>query len=135
MILKFILTGVAVQEEQGKQAYQYHLVHLREKHILQQIERKVKKPFKAIPIPTGTEICGKQLFNWVTKLENVDTDHKEIEKFLPEIKEKLAGLDREELLKRVVSLEFDRFLDDYRTGEDLISPVPERDGRDGQIKR
>ena len=88
----------------------------------------MKKPFKAIPIPTGTEICGKQLFNWVNKLENVDTNHQEIEKFLPDIKERLAGLDREELLKRVVSLEFDRFLDDYRHGEDLISPVAEREG-------
>ena len=115
----------------GKTGISISLVHLRERYILQQIERMVKKPFKAIPIPTGTEICGKQLFNWVNKLENVDTDHKEIEKFLPEIKEKLAGLDREELLKRVVSLEFDRFLDDYRHGEDLISPVPEREGRDG----
>lgn len=116
----------------GKTGISISLVHLRERHILQQIERRVKKQFKAIPIPTGTEICGKQLFNWVTKLENVVTDHKEIEKFLPEIKEKLAGLDREELLKRVVSLEFDRFLDDYRDGEDLISPVAERDGRYGR---
>jgi ATP-dependent RNA helicase DeaD len=119
----------------GKTGISISLVHLRERYILQQIERMVKKPFKAIPIPTGTEICGKQLFNWVNKLENVDTDHKEIEKFLPEIKEKLAGLDREELLKRVVSLEFDRFLDDYRHGEDLISPVPEREGRDGGERR
>jgi len=112
----------------GKTGISISLVHLREKYILQQIERRVKKQFKAIPIPTGTEICGKQLYNWVTKLEKVDTEHKEIEKFLPEIKEKLAGLDREELLKRIVSLEFDRFLDDYRNGEELISPVAERDG-------
>ncbi len=112
----------------GKTGISISLVHLRERHILQQIERRVKKPFKAIPIPTGTEICGKQLFNWVNKLENVDTNHQEIEKFLPDIKERLAGLDREELLKRVVSLEFDRFLDDYRHGEDLISPVAEREG-------
>lgn len=111
----------------GKTGISISLVHLREKHILQQIERKVRKPFKSIPIPTGSEICGKQLFNWVNKLENVVTDHQEIEKFLPEIKEKLSGLDREELLKRVVSLEFDRFLDDYRHGEDIISPVSERD--------
>lgn len=119
----------------GKTGISISLVHLREKHILQQIERKVKKPFKSIPIPTGSEICGKQLFNWVNKLENVLTDHQEIEKFLPEIKEKLSGLDREELLKRVVSLEFDRFLDDYRHGEDIISPVSERDegfGRSGR---
>jgi len=111
----------------GKTGISISLVHLREKHILQQIERKVKKKFKAIPIPTGTEICGKQLFNWVNKLENEVTIHQEIEKFLPEIKEKLAGLDREELLRRVVTLEFDRFLDDYRLGDDLISPVSEKD--------
>lgn len=119
----------------GKTGISISLVHLRERHILQQIERKVRKPFKAIPIPTGTEICGRQLYNWVNKLENVVPDHKEIEKFLPDIKEKLAGLDREELLKRVVSLEFDRFLDDYRHGEDLISPVFEREGRDGGERR
>jgi ATP-dependent RNA helicase DeaD len=111
----------------GKAGISLSLVHLREKHILQQIERKVKKSFKALKIPTGSEICGKQLFNWVSKLENVVTDHQEIEKFLPDIKEKLAGLDREELLKRVVSLEFDRFLDDYRHGEDLIDPVSEKE--------
>ena len=111
----------------GKTGISISLVHLRERHNLQQIERMVKKPFKAIPIPTGTEICGKQLFHWLKKLENVSTAHQEIEKFLPEIKEKLAGLDREELLKRVVSLQFDRFLDDYRNGEDIIDPVSDRE--------
>jgi len=111
----------------GKTGISISLVHLRERHNLQQIERMVKKPFKAIPIPTGTEICGKQLFHWLNKLENVTTEHQEIERFLPEIKEKLAGLDREELLKRVVSLQFDRFLDDYRNGEDIIDPVSDRE--------
>jgi ATP-dependent RNA helicase DeaD len=111
----------------GKTGISISLVHLRERHNLQQIERMVKKPFKAIPIPTGTEICGKQLFHWLNKLETVVTEHQEIEKFLPEIKEKLAGLDREELLKRVVSLQFDRFLDDYRNGEDIIDAVSDRD--------
>jgi ATP-dependent RNA helicase DeaD len=119
----------------GKTGISISLVHLREKHILQQIERKVKRPFKALPIPTGSEICGKQLFNWVSKLEKVVTDHQEIEKFLPGIKEKLEGLDREELLKRVVSLEFDRFLDDYRHGEDLIDPVSEKEAGFGRSGR
>jgi ATP-dependent RNA helicase DeaD len=111
----------------GKTGISISLVHLRERQELQKIERLVKKPFKALPIPTGSEICGKQLFNWVNKLETVATDHQEIEKYLPEIKLKLAGLEREELLKRVISLEFDRFLDDYRHGEDLIDPVTEKD--------
>ncbi len=100
----------------GKKGVSLSLVHLREKQNLQQIEKRVKKPFKSLSIPTGTEICGKQLFHWTKKLENVETEHQEIEKFLPEIKEKLSGLDREELLRRVVSLEFNRFLDDYRSG-------------------
>jgi ATP-dependent RNA helicase DeaD len=119
----------------GKTGISISLVHLRERQNLQKIERMVKKQFKAIPIPTGSEICGKQLFNWVSKLENVSTDHQEIEKFLPEIKQRLSGLDREELLKRVVSLEFDRFLDDYRHGEDLIDPVPENESRSGRSTR
>jgi ATP-dependent RNA helicase DeaD len=111
----------------GKTGISLSLVHLRERHSLQQIERLVKKKFKALSIPTGSEICGKQLFNWANKLLNPVAEHQEIEKFLPEIKEKFAGLDREELLRRVVTQEFDRFLDDYRHGEDLIDPVPEKD--------
>jgi ATP-dependent RNA helicase DeaD len=111
----------------GKTGVSISLVHLRERNILDQIEKKIKKRFKAVQIPTGSEICGKQLFHWVHKLENVDTSHPEIEKFLPEIKEKLSALDREELLKRVVSLEFDRFLDDYRDGEEIVSPVGQRE--------
>jgi ATP-dependent RNA helicase DeaD len=102
----------------GKKGTSISIVHLKEKHNLHRIERKLKKPFKAIPVPTGSEICGKQLFSWVDKLEKVQTGHQEIEKLLPEIKQKLGNLDREELLRRVVSLEFDRFLDDYRTGDD-----------------
>ncbi len=105
----------------GKNGISVSLVHMREKHILQQIERKVKKPFKLLPIPSGDEICSKQLFHWIKKLEKVETEHQEIEKFLPEIEEKLAGLDKEELLKRIISMEFDRFLDDYRYGEELLS--------------
>jgi ATP-dependent RNA helicase DeaD len=119
----------------GKTGLSISLVHLRERQELQKIERLVKKPFKALSIPTGSEICGKQLFNWVNKLEAVATDHQEIEKFLPEIKQKLEGLDREELLKRVISLEFDRFLDDYRHGDDLIDPVPEKEHSFGKSRK
>jgi len=125
----------------GKTGISISLVHLKEKNILLKIEKRVKKPFKAFPIPTGREICGKQLFNWVTRLENVVTDHQEIEKLLPEIEMKLERLGKEELLKRVVSLEFDRFLNDYRHGEELIEPVPElrkssgRPGKNGSLEK
>jgi ATP-dependent RNA helicase DeaD len=111
----------------GKTGTSISLVHLRERHNLQKIERLLKKSFKAIPVPTGSEICGKQLFHWVNKLETVASFHQEIERFLPEIKTKLENLDREELLRRVVSLEFNRFLDDYRAGDDPIETFTEKE--------
>jgi ATP-dependent RNA helicase DeaD len=111
----------------GKKGISISLINPRDQHGLKQVERLVKKPFKLIKIPTGSEICGKQLFHWIKKLETVVTEHQEIEKFLPEITEKLAGLDREELLRRVVSLQFDRFLDDYRSGDEILSPIDRGD--------
>ena len=104
-------------------------------HNLRQIEKLVKRPFETMHIPSGSEICGKQLFHWVKKLETVATEHQEIEKFLPVISEKLASLDREELLRRVVSLEFDRFLDDYRDGEEIHSPREGNEDKSGKGRK
>ncbi len=109
----------------GKSGISVSLVHLKERYNLQKIEKLIKKSFKAESIPTGTQICEKQLLNWIGKLETIKTDHKEIEKFLPEINYKLSGMDREELVKRIVSLEFNRILDDYRHDEKLIDAFPE----------
>jgi ATP-dependent RNA helicase DeaD len=111
----------------GKKGISVSLIHMRDRHNLQQIERMVKKPFKVLPIPSGSEICSRQMLHWVKKLEAIETEHQEIEKLLPEIQEKLSALDRDELLKRVVSLQFDRFLSDYRHSEDLTSPTSDRD--------
>lgn len=106
----------------GKTGISISLVNLRERNTLKQLEKLIRKPVSPIPIPSGSEICGKQLFHWIKKLETVVTEHQEIEKFLPEINRKLEDLDREELLRRVVSLQFDKFLDDYRSGDDIYSP-------------
>jgi ATP-dependent RNA helicase DeaD len=113
----------------GKKGISVSLISPRERTLISQLEKKVKKSFKMLSIPTGSEICNRQLLHWVKKLEMVVTEHQEIDRFLPEIEEKLSGLDREELLRRVVSLEFDRFLDDYRHGEDLTAPSVDDDGR------
>ena len=111
----------------GKKGISISLVHLKEKNNLLKIERMLKKSFRSLPVPTGSEICRKQLFSWVDKFEKVSTYHQEIENYLPEIKKKLEKLDREELLRRMVSLEFDRFLDDYRTGDDYIETFADRE--------
>jgi ATP-dependent RNA helicase DeaD len=110
----------------GKKGISVSLVHLRERNNLLRIEKLLKRPFAPLSIPTGSEICGKQLSRWIEKLETVSTSHREIEKFIPEIILKLSNLDKDELIRRVVSLEFDRFLDDYRNGEEIIQPVTEK---------
>ena len=122
----------------GKTGISLSLVHLREKHQLQQIEKIVKTKFTSLPIPSSKDICYKQLMNWVRKVETVETEHQEIERLLPEIEERLVKLDREELLSRVISLQFDKFLGAYRHGEDIIAPADrggyERDETTGRRK-
>lgn len=110
----------------GKKGISISLANLKEKHLLQQIEKKVKKPFIQMKIPTGREICGKQLFHWIGKLETVDTDHQQIDSLLPEIYERLKDLSREDLIRRVVNLEFNRFLEDYKNAPDIEVPSGER---------
>lgn len=118
----------------GKSGVSISLVHLKEKQSLHKIENLLKKKFKALQVPKGSDICEKQLMSWANKVETVSTDHAEIEKLLPDIKSKFEKLDREELLRRIVSLEFDRFLDDYRNGEDYIDVVPENERRNPERK-
>ena len=60
------------------------------------------------------------------KLEKVTTDHKQIEAWLPDIQTRLEGLDKEELIRRVVALEFNRFLEDYRNSQDITEAVSEK---------
>jgi len=114
----------------GKTGISVAIVHLKEKHLLKQIEKKIAKTFTHAKIPTGRQICEKQLFHLIDKMEKVEIDHSEIETYLPVIFRKLEWLDKEELIKRFVSLEFNRFLDYYRHATDLSNP--EKQGNERQ---
>ncbi len=96
--------------------------NLKEKYKLQQIEKQINKKIKHLPVPLGKEICKKQLFHLIDKMENVEVNNEEIESFMPEIYKKLEWLEREELIKKFVSLEFNRFLDYYKNSADLNHP-------------
>jgi ATP-dependent RNA helicase DeaD len=111
----------------GQKGVSIAIVNLREKHKIKFIEAKLKKQFEMRTVPKGEDICEKQLLNLVDKMEKIEVDHKEIDKFLPAIYEKLEWLSREELIKHFVSLEFNRFLDYYRDLDDLNAP--EEEGR------
>lgn len=95
------------------------IVTPREKYKIKKIETSIKQQIKLEKIPSGKEICEKQLFYMVDKMEHVNVNYTEIESFLPIINKKLAWLDKEELIRRFVSVEFNRFLDYYRNIKDI----------------
>lgn len=103
----------------GKSGTAISIIHTREVRKINDIERMTGKRFEAKKVPTGVEICEKQLFNLVDRVENIEVDDAQIEQFLPVIYKKLSWLSREELIKHFVSVEFNRFLAYYKNTPDL----------------
>lgn len=95
------------------------LANMREKGKIRMIEKQLSQPIAQAKIPTGMQVCEKQLFNYIDKLENVEVNHEEVEAYLPVVFRKLEWMSREELIKRFVSIAFNRFLDYYRDAVDL----------------
>ncbi|MDQ1352532.1 MAG: ATP-dependent helicase DeaD [Acidobacteriota bacterium] len=116
----------------GKYGVSIAIINLKEKYLIKSIEKMIGKKFKQERVPNGKEICEKQLFNLIDRMENVDVYNEEIESFLPTIYKKLEWLDREELIKRFVSREFNHFLDYYKNTKDINVNewVDEKRGRD-----
>ena len=103
----------------GKAGISICIINLKEKHYIRQIEKKINKSFIAAKVPGGREICEKQLFSMISKMEEVDLEHTEIDSYLPSIYRKLEWLDKEEIIKRFVALEFNRFLEYYKNARDI----------------
>lgn len=95
------------------------IIHLREKRKIFFLERRTGKKFEHRPIPQGRDICEKQLYSLIDKVEHVEVNEEDIESFLPSILKKLEWLSREDLIKRFVSVEFNRFLAYYKDSEDI----------------
>ena len=83
------------------------------------MERLLGKSFKRKLIPSGNEICERQLFNLVEKVEHTEVDTKQIEPYMDVIYKKLNWLSREELISKFVAVEFNRFLSFYKDAPDL----------------
>lgn len=116
----------------GKTGVSIAIIHMRELYRIREIEKKLKRKFEKGRIPSGHEICEKQLLSLINTMKQVDIEHEQIDPFLPAIIETLASLDREELIKRFVSVEFKRFLEYYRNAPDLnVSEGKKR----GEFKR
>ncbi|HBK32970.1 DEAD/DEAH box helicase [Limibacterium fermenti] len=106
----------------GKAGTSISIIHTKEKGKIKQIEKTINKKFEKENIPAGDIICEKQLFNFVDKIEKVKVNEEEIERLLPSIFRKLDWLDKEDVIKRVVSLEFNRLIDYYQKAEEIEEP-------------
>ncbi len=95
------------------------IVHSKELYKLKQIERINQSQFHKLDIPTGKDVCRKQFFHFMDKLLSADISHGDYETYVPMLAEKFAEISKEEVLKRVAAMEFDRFLKYYENSEDL----------------
>jgi ATP-dependent RNA helicase DeaD len=95
------------------------IVHSREIGKLKQIERMVQVPFNKLEIPSGKDVCRKQFFHFMDKLLQTDISHGDYESYVPMLAEKFADISKEEVLKRMAAMEFNRFLKYYENAEDL----------------
>jgi len=124
----------------GKTGTSIAIINLREKGKMREIERIIGKKFIAGEMPTGKQICEKQLLKVIDDLEKVKVNEEDINDFMPEIYRKLEWLSKEDLIKRMVSHEFNRFVDYYRNREEIEVPtdsrseraVKSRDGKSGR---
>ncbi|MBQ5729821.1 MAG: DEAD/DEAH box helicase [Bacteroidaceae bacterium] len=116
----------------GKRGTSISIIHLREKHKVRVIEKVIGKKFEAGTLPEPKEICTKQLYRVIDELEHTEVDEAQIAPFLPEVFRKLEWLSKEDLIKRVVTLEFGRFLQYYANAPEIEQPSAK--GKDAEAE-
>jgi ATP-dependent RNA helicase DeaD len=113
----------------GKTGVSIAIIHSKEMHKIREIEKLIKRKFTQAQIPTGFDVCEQQLMALVKRIHNVEVDEKMIERYLPQVFEELSELSREDIIKRFVSIEFNRFAEYYRNAPDLNSNTQQDDRR------
>ncbi|MCM1067546.1 MAG: DEAD/DEAH box helicase [Muribaculaceae bacterium] len=116
----------------GKTGVSVAIIHSREKGKLREIERIIGKKFERKEVPTPQHIIEKQLYNLADRIEKVEVNEEEINRYLPGVLRKLSWLSTEDLLKRVLSLEFNRLLNYYKDAPniDFIDEKPARERKE-----
>ena len=114
----------------GKTGTSIAIINLREKGKMREIEKIIGKQFVPGEMPTGKQICEKQLIKVIDDIEKVKVNEEEIADFLPAVYRKLEWLEKEDIIKRMVSLEFNRFLDYYRNAPDIETVTDTRKGKE-----
>ncbi len=119
----------------GSRGISIALVDPREQYRIRQIEKRIKKKFTLANIPSGQEVCKTRLLSLVEEVIEAKVDSERIDPLFADVSEKLAHLSREELVKKFIALEFNRFLDYYANAPDLnVRPGQSRGDKRTGIK-
>ncbi|WP_442590188.1 DEAD/DEAH box helicase [Pedobacter sp. AW31-3R] len=119
----------------GKSGISICIVNSKELGKIRQIERIIGKQFTKAELPTGFDVCEKQLFSLVHKVHNVEVNESQIDQYIPRIMDEFAELSKEDVIKRFASLEFNRFLEYYKNAPDLNAAANDERGERGERGR
>ncbi len=120
----------------GKTGIAISIINLRERGRISQIEKVLRKKMTELPVPLGEEICERQLFSMIEKMRESDVDEQRIMPYMSRVNQMLSDLSKEEIIKRFVSTEFNRFLNYYREAPDLnVAEDGKRDTKPGGRER
>ena len=119
----------------GKKGTSIAIIHSHERHKIRQVEKTIGKEFLAGKLPTPQEICTKQLFRAIDEIEKTDVDDEQIEPFMEEVRRHFEFVDKEEILKKLVSREFGRFLSYYANAPEIEEVVVKKKDKGGKEDR
>jgi superfamily II DNA/RNA helicase len=112
----------------GKKGTSISIVHIREKHKIRNIEKEIGKKFEEGIIPSAEEICKKQLYKVMDQIVKTDVNDDEIAPFMQDINRYFEFMDKDEIIKKIVSREFGRFLSYYADAPEIEKPVVAKKG-------
>lgn len=119
----------------GRSGTSISIIHIKEKSKVRAIEKQINKKFVPGILPTGQEICAKQLYKVIDDIEKVEVDENEIAPFLPEVYRKFDLMEKEDIIKRMVSMEFNIFLNYYKNAPEIIQPSEKGSRKDEGEKK
>ena len=117
----------------GKKGTSISIMHIREKHKMRAIEKEIGKSFVEGVIPSSKEICKKQLYKVMDQIVKTDVNDEEIDPFMTDINRYFEFIDKEDLIKKIVSMEFGKFLAYYADAPEI--EAPSKSSRDSSGKR
>lgn len=120
----------------GKKGTSLSIIHTRERSKVRNIEKIIGKEFVDGTLPSAEEICKKQLFKTMDSILKTDVDEEQIAPYVADIKRQFEYIDKEDIIKKIVTVTFGRFLDYYKNAPEIEKPSTSRSkGGDGRGSR